>query len=159
MSTPYDPKFFVKWIKGMPILVIFHRDDFRWCGPPDLIEEWNKLVAAFEASKYKIKDCTKEPFVGINVTIDDQGNYYLDQKKAIEGVVKVSKLGGEIESRLPYPLEGESLSTQCYSPMLQLNNTTRYDNSIQLNVMYVRTVIVYHIVPWIQSLQEDSRII
>ena len=46
MSTPYDPKLFVKWMKGMPILVIFHTDDFRWCGPPAMIEEWNKLVAA-----------------------------------------------------------------------------------------------------------------
>ena len=66
MSTPYDPKFFVKWREGMPILVMFHSDDFRWCGPPDMIGEWDKLVAAFEASKYKVKDCTKEPFVGIN---------------------------------------------------------------------------------------------
>ena len=33
-NTPYDPKFFYKffykWIDGMPILVIFHSDDFRW---------------------------------------------------------------------------------------------------------------------------------
>ena len=84
----------MKWIKGMPILVTFHSDDFRWCGPPDLIEEWNILVAAFEASKYKVKDCTKELFVGINVTTDEKGNYYLDQKKAVEGVVKVAKLTG-----------------------------------------------------------------
>ena len=110
MSTPYDPKFFVKWIEGMPILVMFHSDDFRWCGPPDMIGEWDKLVAAFEASKYKVKDCTKEPFVGINVTTDDQGNYYLDQKKAIEGVAKVAKVTGSKPQRLPYPLEGESLS-------------------------------------------------
>ena len=33
-STPYDPKFFCKWIGGMPILVVFHSDDFCWCGPP-----------------------------------------------------------------------------------------------------------------------------
>ena len=28
-KTPYDPKFFYKWIDGMPILVIFYSDDFR----------------------------------------------------------------------------------------------------------------------------------
>ena len=76
-NTPYDPKFFYKWIDGMPILVIFHSDDFRWCGPVHLLAEWYTLVAAFEASRDKV---TKEPFVGINVTTDEQGNYYLDQK-------------------------------------------------------------------------------
>ena len=32
------------------------------------------------------QDCTKEPFVGINVTSDEKGNFYLDQKKLIESV-------------------------------------------------------------------------
>ena len=71
-STPYE--FFCKWIDGMPILVMFHSDDFRWSGPPHLLAEWDILVAAFEAARYKVK----EPFVGINVTIETQGNYYLD---------------------------------------------------------------------------------
>ena len=86
-NTPYDPKFFRKWIGGMPIMVIFHSDDFRWCGPPHMLSEWDTLVAAFEASRYKVKDCTKEPFVGINVTSDELGNYYLDQRKLIESAV------------------------------------------------------------------------
>ena len=38
-NTTYDPKFFYKWIDGMPILVIFHSDDFRWCGPTHLLAE------------------------------------------------------------------------------------------------------------------------
>ena len=46
-STPYDPKFFCKLIDGMPILVMFHSDDFRWSGPPHLLAEWDSLVAAF----------------------------------------------------------------------------------------------------------------
>ena len=71
-NTPYDPKFFCKWIDGMPILVVFHSDDFRWCGPPHLLAEWDALVAAVEASRYKVKDCTREPFVGINVTSDEK---------------------------------------------------------------------------------------
>ena len=71
-NTPYDPKFFCKWIDGMPILVMFHSDDFRWYGPPNMLSEWDALVQAFEGSKYKVKDCTNEPFVGINVTTDKE---------------------------------------------------------------------------------------
>ena len=52
------------------------------------------FVKAFEGSKYKVKDCTNRPFVGINVTTDKEGNYYLDQKRAIEGVVKAARLSG-----------------------------------------------------------------
>ena len=47
-SRRYDPKFFCKWIDGMPILVMFHSDDFRWSGPPHLLAEWNASAAAFE---------------------------------------------------------------------------------------------------------------
>ena len=112
INTPYDPKFFVLWVPHheRPILVMFHSDDFRWCGPPDLLHEWDRLVTAFETARYKVKDCTKEPFVGINVTTDKEGNYYLDQKKAIEGVVKTAKVTGARVQKLPYPLEGEPLS-------------------------------------------------
>ena len=46
-NTPYDPKLFCKWIDGMPILVMFHSDDFRWCGPPNMLSEWDALVKAF----------------------------------------------------------------------------------------------------------------
>ena len=114
MNTPYDPKFFVKWFDGMPMLLMFHSDDFRWCGPRNMLHEWHALVLKFEEAKYKVKDCTKEPFVGINVTSDDKGNYYLDQKKAIEGAVKAAKLklGGTKPERLPYPLTGASLSKE-----------------------------------------------
>ena len=73
-STPFDPRFFRKWIEGRPILLMVHSDDFRWCGPSNMIAEWDTLVASFEAARYKVKDCTKEPFVGINVTSDNQGN-------------------------------------------------------------------------------------
>ena len=105
-NTPDDPK----WIGGMPILVIFYSDDIRWCGPTHLLAKWDTLVAAFEASRYKVKDCTKEPFVDINVTTDEQGSYYLDQKKSIESVVKAAKVSGAKVQKLPYPLDGPSLS-------------------------------------------------
>ena len=91
-------------------MVIFHSDDFRWCGPPHLFSEWDTLVAAFEASRYKVKDCTKEPFVGINVTSDEKGNFYLDQRKLIESAVKAAKVSGAKVQKLPYPLDDPSLS-------------------------------------------------
>ena len=58
----------------------------------------------------KVKDCTKEPFVGTNVTSDTQGNYYLDQKDKIEGLVKAARVTGAKVQKLPYPLDGPSLS-------------------------------------------------
>ena len=86
-------------------MVIYHSNDFRWCGPPHLISEWDALDAAFEASWYKVKDCTKEPFVGINVTSDEIGNYYLDQRKLIESAVKAAKVSRAKVQKLPYPLD------------------------------------------------------
>ena len=109
-STPFDPTFFCKWIDGKPILVVFHSDDFRWSGPPHLLAEWDALVAAFEAVRYKVKDCTKEPFFGINVTSDMQGNYYLDQKDKMEGRVKAARVTGAKVQKLPCPLDGSTLS-------------------------------------------------
>ena len=75
-----------------------------------MLSEWDTLVAAFEASRYKVKDCTKELFVGINLTSDELGNYYLDQKKFIESAVKAAKVSGAKVQKLPYPLDGPSLS-------------------------------------------------
>ena len=86
-------------------MVIYHSNDFRWCGPPHLISEWDALDAAFEASWYKVKDCTKEPFVGINVTSDEIGNFHLDQKKLIESAVKAAKVSRAKVQKLPYPLD------------------------------------------------------
>ena len=58
----------------------------------------------------QFKDCTKESFVGINVTSDTQGNYYLDQKDKIEGLVKAARVTGAKVQKLPYSLDGPSLS-------------------------------------------------
>ena len=91
-------------------MVIFHSDEFRWCCPPHLLLEWDTLVAAFEASRYKVKNCTKEPFVGINVTSDEKWNFYLDQRKLIESAVKAAKVSGAKVQKLPYPLDGPLLS-------------------------------------------------
>ena len=110
INTVYDPKFFIKWVEGMPILLMFHSDDFRWSGSKDVMHEWDTLVKAFESSKYKVKDCTSEPFVGINVTTDENGNYYLDMKEKVEGVVTVAKVKGAPVQKLPYLLCEPALS-------------------------------------------------
>ena len=60
----------------------------------------------------KVKDCTNESFVGINVTTDKEGNYHLDLKRAIEGVIKAAKLSGAKTQKLPYPVDGKSLSKE-----------------------------------------------
>ena len=41
-STPFDPKFFCKWIEVRHILLMFHSDDFRWCGPSNMVAEWHR---------------------------------------------------------------------------------------------------------------------
>ena len=108
-------------------MVIFHSDDFRWCGPRHMLTEWDTPVAAFEASRYKVKDCTKEPFVGINVTSDELGNYYLDQRKLIESAVKAAKVSGAKVQKLPYPLDGPSLSkADNQRPKQRLTKWLRY---------------------------------
>ena len=61
------------------------------------------FAKTFEGSKHKVKDCTNKPFVGINVTNDKEGKYYLDQKRAIEGVIKAARLSGAKIQKLPYP--------------------------------------------------------
>ena len=52
-NTPWDHKFFIKWNKGKPILIIAHSDDFRWFGPVELLCEWDLLCATFNAHKYR----------------------------------------------------------------------------------------------------------
>ena len=67
------------------------------------------FAKTFEGSKHKVKDCTNEPFVGINVTNDKEGNHYLDQKRAVEGDIKAARLSGAKIQKLPYSLDGKSL--------------------------------------------------
>ena len=48
--------------------------------------------------------------MGINVTSDEKGNYYMDQKKLIESAVKTARVGGAKVQKLLCPLDGPSLS-------------------------------------------------
>ena len=47
-----------------------------------------------------------------NCYLDKEGNYYLDQKRAIKGVTKAARLSGAKIQKLPYPLDGKSLSDE-----------------------------------------------
>ena len=109
-NTPWDLKLFYKWVKGKPVLVIAHSDDFRWFGPEELLTEWDTLVATFEAHKYRVTDATKNEFVGIRITRDESSNYYMDQARMINEIIKEANITGSPDQKLPYPMEGLSLS-------------------------------------------------
>ena len=109
-NTPWDPKYFYKWIKGKPLLIIAHSDDFSWFGPAELLSEWDKLCATFNAHKYKVTECTEKEFVGIRIQCDSDFNYYMDQSRMIEEITKEMNLTGAKGEPLPYPIEGPNLS-------------------------------------------------
>jgi Reverse transcriptase (RNA-dependent DNA polymerase) len=109
-NTPWDPKFFFKWMKGKPIIVIAHSDDFRWFGPPELISEWNILVSTFNRHKYEVTDATNKEFVGIHIYHDEHFNYFMDQERMINAIIAEAKIGGDKDEKLPYPLTGNALS-------------------------------------------------
>ena len=64
-NTPCDTELCCK----MPITGHIPQGLFlQVCGPPYLLSGWDSLKEAFEASRYKVKDCTKQPLGGITVT-------------------------------------------------------------------------------------------
>jgi Reverse transcriptase (RNA-dependent DNA polymerase) len=109
-NTPWDPKLFIKWIKGKPIIVIAHSDDFRWFGPPDMINEWDILVLTFNKHRYEVTDATNKEFVGIHIYHDNDFNYYMDQERMITSIVKEANISGAKDAYIPYPLDGPALS-------------------------------------------------
>ena len=109
-NTPWDLKFFYKWKNDKPMLLIVHSDDFRWFGDKEQMDEWKLLVDTFEKHKYKVSDVTDSEFVGIRITRDEQYNYYMDQTRMVEEIVKEAQLSQAKDKKLPYPLQGPPLS-------------------------------------------------
>ena len=109
-NTPWDLKFFFKWIDGRLCMLIAHSDDFRWFGEPCDLPEWELLVATFHKHNYKVTDVTDKEFVGINITIDSQYNYYIDQTRMIDEILDGIGMKNCKNESLPYPLGGLSLS-------------------------------------------------
>ena len=103
LNTPWDLKFFYKWKNNKPLLIIVHSDDFRWFGDKEELEEWYILVKNFEKHKYKVTDVTDNEFVGIKITIDKDHNYYMDQTRMINEILKEAHMLNEKDERLPYP--------------------------------------------------------
>jgi hypothetical protein len=90
----------------LPLLLIAHSNDFRWFGPPAMIHEWDLLVATFNAHNHEITDASDKEFVGINISTDEDMNYYMDQTR----MVRRFWLKGVRDEHLPYPMSGPSLS-------------------------------------------------
>ena len=109
-NTTWDLKLFFKWVNEKPILVIAHSDGFRRFGSEDVLYEWEALVKNFNAHKYTVTDCTDKEFVGINITHDEDYNYYMDQTHMITEIIKEANLTGAKDERLPYPLGKAALS-------------------------------------------------
>ena len=103
-NTPWDLKFFFKWTTdGRPMLIIAHSDDFRWFGPSDKLDEWDLIIATFNAHKYEVTDATDKEFVGIRIQRDEDGTYYMDQHRMIDSIIKEANISGAKDMHLPYP--------------------------------------------------------
>ena len=111
-NTPWDLKFFYKWVDNRPILLIAHSDDFRWFGGADQTHEWELLLATFNSHKYEITDSAGKEFIGVHFYRDDSFNYYMDQERMLDDILKEANLSGHKGEHLPYPLDGPSLSKQ-----------------------------------------------
>ena len=49
-------------------------------------------VKNFNAHKYTVTDCTDKEFVDINITHDEDYNYYMDQTRMITEIIKEANL-------------------------------------------------------------------
>ena len=70
----------------------------------------DSLIKNLNAHKYTLTDCTDKEFVGINITHDEDYNYYMDQTRMITEIIKEANLTGAKDERLPYPLDNAALS-------------------------------------------------
>ena len=109
-NTPRNLKLFFEWVNEKPILVIAHSDDFRWFDSEDVLYEWDNLIKNFNAHKCTVTDCTDKEFVGINITHDEDYNYYMDQTRMITEIIKEANLTGANDERLPYSLDNAAQS-------------------------------------------------
>lgn len=127
-NTPWDLKFFYKWVNDKPILLIAHSDDFRWFGHESDLDEWHKLINTFENDKhkYKVNDVTDKEFVGIKITKDKEFNYYLDQTRMINEIIEGAQMKNARDEKLPYPMTGDSLSKQDNATPDQVKECTKY---------------------------------
>ena len=75
-----------------------------------MMHEWDLIVATFNAHKYEITDATNKEFVGINMYHYEEFNYYMDQSRMVDSILREANMTGSRDEHLPYPLTGQSLS-------------------------------------------------
>ena len=119
INTPWDLKFFYKWVDKTPMLLIVHSDDFRWFGDKKHLNHWQLLVDNFEKHRYKVTDVSDNEFVGIKITRDNDYNYYMDQTRMIDDILSDHQMKNANDEKLPYPLDGDKLS--------KLDNATEHN--------------------------------
>ena len=125
-NTPWDLKFFYKWKNGRPILLIAHSDDFRlFCDMRD-ISEWDNLVKNFNKHKYKVTDCSDKEFVGIRITRDEEYNYFMDQNRMVNDILKELNVTGAKGEKLPYPMDQPNISKNDNASVSEQANCKEY---------------------------------
>ena len=67
-------------------------------------------VDNFSKHKYKVKDCTDKEFVGIKISRDNEYNYFMDQQRMIDDILKELNVTGAKGERLPYPIDLPKIS-------------------------------------------------
>ena len=115
VSCAFDPKFFWRWIDGLPVLLIIHSDDFIMFLRSVHMYVWDKLIKAMNDAGYGVHDRDGHDFVGVTVVNTEDGGYSLNQRQAIEKIIATNGQTGAEPERLPYPsvqVCPESLSLQ-----------------------------------------------
>ena len=126
LDTPWDHKFFYKWINNRIILLVAHSDDFRWFGDKRDIDDWFTLIKKFNEHQYKVTDCSDKEFVGINIQRDENFNYYMDQTRMIEDILEGIGMKNCKDESLPYPLDKLGLSKLDNATPLQLPECRKF---------------------------------
>jgi hypothetical protein len=57
-----------------------------------------------------VTDATEKEFLGIRISHDEDFNYYMDQSRMIDAIVKEANMDGAPDAKLPYSLDGPALS-------------------------------------------------
>lgn len=75
-----------------------------------MMHEWDLIVVTFNKHKYEITDAADKEYVGINIHHDEEYNYYMDQSRMVDSILREANMTGSRDEHLPYPLTGQNLS-------------------------------------------------
>ncbi len=115
ISCPFDPKFYWKWLDMLPILFVIHSDDFIMYLRDQHMYVWDSMIKSMNTAGYGVQDRDGHDFVGVTIKNTEDGGYVLNQRQAIEKIIKTLGSVGAEPERLPYPsvqVCPESLSLQ-----------------------------------------------